>query len=215
MDPVLNPLLNRELQRTGGRTLIRLGSEDIDYSPDFLLLLVTRNPGARFAPDLCSRVTIVNFTVTPASLQSQVCLRNCCSVFRRCDSNLRLRLGYRPAWTPSMTSSMPDKSSPLQALAATLKKGNQIRLLLRLCADRRPTVTHYLGFGRRAGVASCQGWATRSPHAVRAKCFFRSPPCVLFLPQALGSLLRAERPDVEERRTQMLQLQGEQSVKVI
>lgn len=74
VDPVLNPLLNRELQRTGGRTLIRLGSEDIDYSPDFLLLLVTRNPGARFAPDLCSRVTIVNFTVTPASLQSQVCL---------------------------------------------------------------------------------------------------------------------------------------------
>lgn len=72
VDPVLNPLLNRELQRTGGRTLIRLGSEDIDYSPDFVLLLVTRNPGARFAPDLCSRVTIVNFTVTPASLQSQV-----------------------------------------------------------------------------------------------------------------------------------------------
>lgn len=71
VDPVLNPLLNRELQRTGGRTLIRLGSEDIDYSPDFLLLLVTRNPGARFAPDLCSRVTLVNFTVTPASLQSQ------------------------------------------------------------------------------------------------------------------------------------------------
>ncbi|CAM9987261.1 unnamed protein product, partial [Sphacelaria rigidula] len=102
VDPVLNPLLNRELQRTGGRTLIRLGSEDIDYSPDFLLFLVTRNPGARFAPDLCSRVTLVNFTVTPASLQSQ----------------------------------------------------------------------------------------------------------------ALGSLLRAERPDVEERRTKMLQLQGEQSVKL-
>lgn len=81
VDPVLNPLLNRELQRTGGRTLIRLGSEDIDFSPDFLLLLVTRNPGARFAPDLCSRVTIVNFTVTPASLQSQVCL---CVVNQRC-----------------------------------------------------------------------------------------------------------------------------------
>ena len=32
--------------------------------------------------------------------------------------------------------------------------------------------------------------------------------------QALGSILRAERPDVEQRRTQMLQLQGEQSVKV-
>lgn len=79
VDPVLNPLLNRELQRTGGRTLIRLGSEDIDYSPDFVLLLVTRNPDARFAPDLCSRVTIVNFTITPASLQSQVCQKVLCS----------------------------------------------------------------------------------------------------------------------------------------
>ena len=33
--------------------------------------MVTRNPLARFTPDLCSRVTLVNFTVTPASLCSQ------------------------------------------------------------------------------------------------------------------------------------------------
>ena len=71
VDPVLNPVLNRELQKTGGRTLIRLGGEDIDYSPKFLVLLVTRNPAAQFAPDLCSRVTLVNFTVTPASLEAQ------------------------------------------------------------------------------------------------------------------------------------------------
>jgi dynein heavy chain 1 len=71
IDPILNPVLNRELQKTGGRTLIRLGSEDIDFSPKFLIFLATRNPFAVFAPDLCSRVTIINFTVTPASLESQ------------------------------------------------------------------------------------------------------------------------------------------------
>lgn len=71
VDPVLNPVLNRELQKTGGRTLIRLGSEDIDFSPKFMIILSTRNPLARFAPDVCSRVTMVNFTVTPASLESQ------------------------------------------------------------------------------------------------------------------------------------------------
>lgn len=71
LDPVLNPVLNKEVQKTGGRTLIRLGTEDIDFSPRFMIILLTRNPQTRFAPDLCSRVTMVNFTVTPSSLESQ------------------------------------------------------------------------------------------------------------------------------------------------
>jgi dynein heavy chain 1 len=71
IDPILNPVLNKELQKTGGRTLIRLGNEDIDFSPKFMIILSTRNPLAHFAPDLCSRVTMVNFTVTPASLEAQ------------------------------------------------------------------------------------------------------------------------------------------------
>ena len=33
--------------------------------------MVTRDPNANFTPDLCSRVTFVNFTVTPSSLQNQ------------------------------------------------------------------------------------------------------------------------------------------------
>ena len=31
VDPILNPILNKELMRTGGRTLVRLGAEEIDY----------------------------------------------------------------------------------------------------------------------------------------------------------------------------------------
>jgi len=71
IDPVLNPLLNREIQRTGGRALVRIGTEDVDYSPKFSIILTTKNPAVNLTPDLCSRVTLVNFTVTPASLQSQ------------------------------------------------------------------------------------------------------------------------------------------------
>lgn len=36
-----------------------------------MIFLFTRDPTAHFTPDLCSRVTFVNFTVTPSSLQSQ------------------------------------------------------------------------------------------------------------------------------------------------
>ncbi|MES1911448.1 MAG: hypothetical protein MHM6MM_003872 [Cercozoa sp. M6MM] len=75
MDPVLNSVLNRELTKVGGRVLVRLGDKDIDFSPSFVIFLVTRDPNAHFAPDLCSRVTLVNFSVTAASLQAQCLAR--------------------------------------------------------------------------------------------------------------------------------------------
>ena len=71
LDPVLNHVLNKEYQRTGGRVLIQLGKQEIDFSPSFKLYLSTRDPSATFAPDICSRTTLVNFSVTASSLQTQ------------------------------------------------------------------------------------------------------------------------------------------------
>ncbi|KAJ8521794.1 hypothetical protein ONZ45_g1564 [Pleurotus djamor] len=71
LDPILNAVLNREIRRTGGRVLIRLGNQDIDFSPSFTMFLSTRDPSVEFSPDICSRVTFVNFTMTRSSLQSQ------------------------------------------------------------------------------------------------------------------------------------------------
>ncbi|CAB4481707.1 unnamed protein product [Rhizophagus irregularis] len=81
LDPILNAVLNKELRRTGGRVLIRLGGQDIDFSPSFTLFLSTRDPSVNFPPDVCSRVTFVNFTVTRGSLQSQ-CLNQVLKVER-------------------------------------------------------------------------------------------------------------------------------------
>lgn len=71
IDPVLNPILNKEIQRTGGRALVQIGTEEVDYSPKFNIILTTKNPAAKLTPDICSRVTLVNFSITPASLHSQ------------------------------------------------------------------------------------------------------------------------------------------------
>ena len=71
LDPVLNHVLNKEYQKTGGRVLIQLGKQEIDFSPAFRLYLSTRDPSAMFPPDICSRATFVNFTVTRSSLQTQ------------------------------------------------------------------------------------------------------------------------------------------------
>jgi dynein heavy chain 1, cytosolic len=71
MDPILNHVLNKEYQKTGGRVLIQLGKQEIDFSPAFKLYMSTRDPSAAFPPDICSRATFVNFTVTRSSLQTQ------------------------------------------------------------------------------------------------------------------------------------------------
>lgn len=79
-DPILNPVLNREVRKTGGRVLITLGDQDIDLSPSFCIFLSTRDPTVEFPPDICSRVTFVNFTVTRSSLQAQ-----CLNQVLRCE----------------------------------------------------------------------------------------------------------------------------------
>uniref|UniRef100_A0A1X7SZD3 Dynein heavy chain ATP-binding dynein motor region domain-containing protein n=1 Tax=Amphimedon queenslandica TaxID=400682 RepID=A0A1X7SZD3_AMPQE len=79
-DPILNPVLNREVKKTGGRVLITFGDQEIDLSPSFTIFLSTRDPSVEFPPDLCSRVTFVNFTVTRSSLQSQ-CLNRLITIF--------------------------------------------------------------------------------------------------------------------------------------
>lgn len=68
IEPVLNSVLNKEVHKAGGRVLIRVGDQEIDFSQTFVMFMITRNPSATFPPDLCSRVTFINFTVTPSSL---------------------------------------------------------------------------------------------------------------------------------------------------
>lgn len=99
IDPVLNPVLNKEIQKKGGRILIRLGDQEIDFSPTFAVYLFTRDPTAHFTPDLCSRVTLVNFTVTQSSLQEQ-CLHQIMSAekpdeVRRMDDLMKMQGEFR------------------------------------------------------------------------------------------------------------------------
>lgn len=70
-DPVLSQILNKEYKHTGGRTLIELGNQNIDFSKDFQLYLMTRDPSVIIAPHISSRTTLVNFTITRSSLTSQ------------------------------------------------------------------------------------------------------------------------------------------------
>uniref|UniRef100_A0A8C9YPH8 Cytoplasmic dynein 2 heavy chain 1 n=1 Tax=Sander lucioperca TaxID=283035 RepID=A0A8C9YPH8_SANLU len=72
VEPVLYPLLRRELIAQGPRYVVQIGDKVIDYNEDFRLFLATRNPTPFLPPDAISVVTEVNFTTTRAGLRGQL-----------------------------------------------------------------------------------------------------------------------------------------------
>ena len=72
LDPILLTILSKEIRKTSGRSIIRIGSKDIDFCPTFKLFLVTKNPDIVLPPAICSRLTLVNFTVTRSSLKNEI-----------------------------------------------------------------------------------------------------------------------------------------------
>ncbi len=74
LDPFLEPLLQKQIPKEGMQLKIKLG-EDIPYSTDFKLYITTKLPNPHYLPDICIKVTIINFTVTPTGLEDQLLVK--------------------------------------------------------------------------------------------------------------------------------------------
>ncbi|KAK3531386.1 hypothetical protein QTP70_018186, partial [Hemibagrus guttatus] len=72
VEPVLYPLLRRDLIAQGPRYVVQIGEKVVDYNEDFRLFLATRNPSPVIPPDAASVITEVNFTTTRAGLRGQL-----------------------------------------------------------------------------------------------------------------------------------------------
>uniref|UniRef100_A0A667W9Y7 Dynein axonemal heavy chain 6 n=1 Tax=Myripristis murdjan TaxID=586833 RepID=A0A667W9Y7_9TELE len=72
LDPALEPILLKQTFVAGGRTLIRLGDSDIDYDKNFRFYMTTKMANPHYLPEVCIKVTIINFTVTKLGLEDQL-----------------------------------------------------------------------------------------------------------------------------------------------
>ncbi|XP_045894232.1 dynein axonemal heavy chain 6-like [Micropterus dolomieu] len=72
LDPALEPILTKQTFVAGGRTLIRLGDSDIDYDKNFRFYMTTKMANPHYLPEVCIKVTIINFTVTKTGLEDQL-----------------------------------------------------------------------------------------------------------------------------------------------
>jgi dynein heavy chain len=72
LDPALEPVLQKAVFKQSGRLLIHLGDSDIDYDPTFRLYMSTKLPNPHYLPEVCIKVTVINFTVTMFGLEDQL-----------------------------------------------------------------------------------------------------------------------------------------------
>jgi len=72
IEPALEPVLQKAVFKQGSRLLIRLGDSDVDYDTNFKLYMTSKMPNPHYLPEVCIKVTLINFTVTMDGLESQL-----------------------------------------------------------------------------------------------------------------------------------------------
>ncbi len=68
----LDNILGKQYFKDEGRTLIKFGSEKLDYHEDFKLFITTKLSNPHYLPEIFIKVTVINFTVTQEGLEDQL-----------------------------------------------------------------------------------------------------------------------------------------------
>jgi len=72
LDPALDPVLLKAVYENNGRLQIKLGDSEVDYDKNFKFYMTTKMPNPHYFPEICIKVTIINFTVTFDGLEEQL-----------------------------------------------------------------------------------------------------------------------------------------------
>jgi dynein heavy chain len=69
VDPMLDPVLEKQIIVKGRAKLIKISDTDIDYDDNFRLYMTSRLANPHFSPELAAKATIIDFTVTQGGLE--------------------------------------------------------------------------------------------------------------------------------------------------
>ncbi|GKT26037.1 Dynein axonemal heavy chain 2, partial [Aduncisulcus paluster] len=72
LDPALDSLISQAFSIEGGRKMILIGDNKVQYNENFRLFMTTRLPNPHYSPETCTKVTLVNFAVVQDGLQAQL-----------------------------------------------------------------------------------------------------------------------------------------------
>ncbi|KAG7256268.1 hypothetical protein CRUP_029318, partial [Coryphaenoides rupestris] len=72
LDPALEPVLLRQTFKQQGSTVMRLGDTVIPYHHDFRMYVTSKLPNPHYSPEISTKVTLINFTLSPSGLEDQL-----------------------------------------------------------------------------------------------------------------------------------------------
>ena len=75
VDPMLDPLLEKQITVKGRNKTIKIADQDLDYDAKFRLYMTSRLANPHFSPELAAKTTIIDFTVTQGGLEQQLLAR--------------------------------------------------------------------------------------------------------------------------------------------
>lgn len=71
-DPLLEPLLGKQIEKKRNQWTIKIGENNIEYDPKFKFYVTTKLSKPHYPPEVCVKVTMLNFMVTEEGLQDQM-----------------------------------------------------------------------------------------------------------------------------------------------
>lgn len=69
IDSILDPILSKQTFKNAGVLSIKLGDNIIDYSRSFKLFLTSKLRNPHFTPEISTKLTLINFTITKEGLE--------------------------------------------------------------------------------------------------------------------------------------------------
>ncbi|NXL44771.1 DYH1 protein, partial [Podilymbus podiceps] len=72
LDPSLEPVLLKQTYKQQGNTVLKLGDTVIPYHEDFKMYITTNLPNPHYSPEVSTKLTLINFTLSPSGLEDQL-----------------------------------------------------------------------------------------------------------------------------------------------
>ena len=71
-DPNLDSILSKQIEKKGNELFIKFADKPINFNTDFKFYITTKMPSPHYSPEICVKLTLLNFQVTPEGLMDQM-----------------------------------------------------------------------------------------------------------------------------------------------
>jgi len=78
IDSILDPILAKQTFKNAGVLSIKIGDNVVDYNKNFKLFMTSKLRNPHFTPEISTKLTLINFTITKEGLEDQL-LETCVS----------------------------------------------------------------------------------------------------------------------------------------